>query len=151
MDSLFVLEPHLVQRLKDRLKALRPAVHVLAAADLAGMNEAGQPVPAVHLVYQGYRVLNVRADKRMARIEQTWLAVAAVQNVKGLQTGSDARADAGRLGAEVLLAFAGWQPPGAASPLALGNAPAARFSAGYQYLPQAFTVELVVGHVRQPA
>lgn len=151
MDSLFVLEPHLVRRLKERLQHLRPSVHVLAATDLAGMNEAGQPVPAVHLVYQGYRVLEVRTDKRKARIEQTWLAVAAVQNVKGLQTGSAARADAGLLGAEVLLAFAGWQPPGAASALALSNAPAARFSGGYQYLPQAFTVELVVGQVRQSA
>jgi len=151
MDSLFLLEAPLLQRLKAELAPLKPAVHVLSAADLAGVMEEKQLVPAVHLIYQGYRVLQNRADKKLARIEQTWLAAVAVSNARGLKAGTEARADAGSLGAKVLLAFAGWQPPGAATPLQLSNAPAARFSAGFQYLPQAFTVELVVGQARSPA
>lgn len=151
MDSLFVLEAPLLQRLKEQLAPLRPAVHVLAAVDLAGVTEEKQLVPAVHLIYQGYRVLQNRADKRLARIEQTWLTVAAVSNARGLKVGAEARADAGTLGAAVLLALAGWQPPGAATPLALSNAPPARFSGGYQYLPQAWSVELFVGQLRRPA
>lgn len=151
MDSLFILEAPLLLRLKEQLAPLRPAVHVLAAADLAGVTEEKQMLPAVNLIYQGYRVLQNRADKRLARIEQTWLTVVAVSNARGLKVGTEARADAGTLGAAVLLALAGWQPPGAASPLELSNAPSARFSAGFQYLPQAFTVELVVGQARSPA
>ena len=151
MDSLLILEPELVQRLKARFAATKPAVHVLTAADLADVVEEKQLTPAVHLVYQGSRVLEHRADKKMARIEQTWLAVVSVRNVRSTRTGADARADAGSLAGTVLLELLGWQPPSATKPLTLTNAPAARFSGGHQYLPLAFTGELVLGQRRAAA
>lgn len=151
MDSLLILEPELLARLKEQLATLPTKVHVLTAADLADVAEERQLTPAVHLIYQGYRVLQNRSDKRLARIEQTWLAVVAVRNVRTVKTGADARADAGVLASAVLMGLLGWQAPSAAAAMELANAPAARFSGGHQYLPQAFTTELILGRPRAAA
>lgn len=148
MDSLLILEPELLQRLKAELPAEMAGVHVLAAADLDGVAEEKQITPAVHLIYQGFRPLEHRADKKMVRIEQTWLTVVAVRNVRNTRSGAAARSDAGPLAGAVLLALLGWQPPSAAKPLTLSHAPPARFSAGHMYLPQAFSTELVLGKPR---
>lgn len=148
MSSLLILEPELLARLKEQLAPLRPAVHVLSAADLEGVAEAQQLTPAVHLIYQGYRVVQHRADKRLARIEQTWLTVVAVRNVRAVKTGTAARTDAGQLAGAVLLGMLGWKAPSAATGFELANAPPARFSGGHLYLPQAFTTELMVGQQR---
>ncbi|MCY0966132.1 phage tail terminator protein [Parathalassolituus penaei] len=132
------IETELVARLKSRLPA---HVHVLTAADLAGATEASQPVPAVHLVYQNYRVLESRNDGRASRIQQTWLAVIAVRNVRNPRSGSAARSEAVELAAQVAPTLMGFKPDAAAKPLILVNAPQASYSAGHQYLPLAFAVE----------
>ncbi len=144
MDNFLQLEDELTQRLKDRLAVLRPAVHVLGAADLAGVTEEKQLTPAVHLVYDRYRPTESRPDGRAIRIEQTWMAVVAVRNARAVKTGDAARGLAGALAAQVLLALQGWQPPSATKPLQLAPAPKAGFSAGHQYLPLAFVAETVI-------
>lgn len=139
--SFLALESALVERLKAKLPA---GVHVLTGADLDGVSEGSQPTPAVHVVYQGYRVIETRPDGRAARVEQVWLAVVAVRNVRDARTGAAARADAGALGDGVISALMGWQPVGTSSPLKLAQAPRAGYSAGHFYLPMAFTTETTV-------
>ena len=141
--NLLAIEAELVQRLQQRLAPLRPAVHVLTAADLADVTEEKQLCPAVHVIYQGYTPTESRADGRAVRIEQTWLAVVAVRNARAVQSGAAARAEAGALAQQVLLALQGWQPADATKPLQLASAPNAGYSAGYQYVPLAFTAELI--------
>lgn len=142
------LEPELLARLREQLGMQMPDLHLLSAADLAGVTEERQLSPAVHVIYRGYRVLEVNSSRRSSRIEQTWLAVVATRNARAIKSGSEARADAGELAAKVVSALSGWQPPSGAKPLALATGPAAVFSAGHQYLPLAFTAELVVGQAR---
>jgi phage gp37-like protein len=139
--SLLALESALVERLKARLPA---GVHVLSAADLAGVAEGSQPTPAVHVVYQGYRVSESRPDGRAARIEQTWLVVVAVRNVRDARSGGAARADAGDLAESVIAAIMGWQPEGTSSPLKLTTAPRAGYAAGHIYMPLGFACETTV-------
>lgn len=125
MDNLLQIEAELMARLKEQLADVRPAVHVLTAADLAGVEEEKQLTPAVHLVYQRYRVVESRTDGRAARIAQTWMPVIAVRNTRTTRTGSAARNEAGALAALVTQALMGWQPPSAVKPLQLIPAPAA--------------------------
>lgn len=139
--SFLSIEPAIVQRLKDRLPA---GVHVLTGADLDGVSEGAQPTPAVHVVYQGYRVVETRPDGRAARIEQDWLAVAAVRNVRDARTGAAARADAGAMAEAVISAMMGWQPTGTCSPFRLAQAPRAGYRAGHFYLPMTFTTETTI-------
>ncbi|MDP2548084.1 hypothetical protein [Oceanobacter sp. 4_MG-2023] len=128
--------------LKTRLQAKLPAgTHVLTTTDLAGATEASQPTPAVHLVYQNYRVIESRPDGRAARIQQTWLTVIAVRNVRNTRSGAAARSEATELASLLAPALMGFKPTGAAKPLTLVTAPQASYSTGHQYLPLAFAVE----------
>ena len=145
LDNLLLLEPELAARLKAVLADLSPAVHVLSQDDLAGVKEEQQLVPAVHVVYQGYRVTEAsRADGRAARIEQTWLAVVVTRNVANLKTADAARKQAGVLCVKVLAGLMGFKAASAAGPLKLATGPAGVFSKGFGYMPLAFTVELAL-------
>ncbi len=130
--SFLSLESALV----DRLKATLPSdVHVLTAADLAGVAEGSQPTPAVHVVYGGYRV--VEANSGFSTIEQTWYAVVTVRNVRGVKSGAGARNEADALLDAVYAALAAYKPPNA-RPLAITNAPKPQTTAGFMYFPLAF-------------
>ena len=137
-------EAHIVARLKEALTGVKPAVHVLTAADLAKVKEENQPTPAVHVVWNGFRVLQAREDGAAARLDHTWLVVAAVRNVRTLQSGQDARVAAGELAARAGAALMGYRPPNVAGPMRLAPAPGSGISAaGFMYLPLAFLVETV--------
>lgn len=137
-------EPHIVDRLKEALAGLKPAVHVLTARDLSQVKEENQPTPAIHVVWNGFKVLEARADGAAARLDHTWLVVAAVRNVRTLKSGEDARTAAGDLAARAGAALMGYRPPNVAGPMRLAPAPGSGISpAGFMYLPLAFLVESV--------
>ena len=140
-NDFLAAEPHIVARLKAALAGLKPAVHVLTVSELSAIKEDLQPVPAVHVVWNGFAVLESRLDGRQARLDHTWLIVTAVRNVRGLQSGAAARADAGPLMARAGAALMGFRPPGVAGPMRMVSAPAAGQSPGFMYLPLAFKVE----------
>lgn len=144
LDNFFGLEALLVDRLTSELADLTPKVKILTASDLAGVSEEQQFTPAVHLVYRGYRTTDMRSDGKVARMQQTWLAVVATRNARQLRTGDAARADAGQIAQRVLRALMGWQPNNFSKPLMLTDGPEAGFNGGFQYLPLAFTAELAV-------
>lgn len=150
LDADFLpLQSTLVARLQERLAAQVPAVHVLTSPDLDGVQEEQQLTPAVHVIYQGYRVLEQRRDGVIA-VEQTWLAVVACRNVRQLASGQAARQQAGRLAFAVLKALLGYQPPECSDTLQLTNAPAAGYSGGHQYLPLAFNAKLIFNPHQNP-
>lgn len=137
-------EPHIVARLQEALQGLQPAVKVLTSADLAGVKEAAQQVPAVHVIWSGFRVLESRTDGRVSMLRHTWMVVAAVRNVQVGKRGASARHEAGELVARAGAALMGFRPPNVSSVMTLApNAPPAWFSAGFMYLPLAFNVESI--------
>jgi len=142
--DFWVLEAELLERLRATLGASRPGLHLLGAADLAGVTEERQLSPAVHVLYQGYQVLELNSPRSAARVQQTWLAVVATRNVRALKAGAESNGQAGLLAGQVLQALMGWKPPSATKALGLAGAPGPRFAAGHQYLPLAFSTELMV-------
>lgn len=146
-NNFLAPEPHIVARLKELLPA---NVHVLTAKELADVKEDTQPVPAVHVIYNGFRVLENRADARLARLDHEWLVISAVRNVSGLKAGSNARREAGLLAGQAGAAILGFRPPNVAGPMRLSPSPGiANSPAGYLYLPLAFLVETVFLNVDQ--
>lgn len=140
-NNFLAMEGELIARLKQAVAGRKPAVHVLTAAELAQVEESRQPTPALHLTWQGFRVLESRADGAAAALEHTWLLVASVRNVRDIKCGSPARAEAGALIALGGPALMGFKPSLAASPIRLASgSPAAGFASGYMYLPLALTV-----------
>jgi hypothetical protein len=144
LANLLALEPELMARLKSALADQTPSVYVLSADDLAGVKEEQQLVPAVHLVYQGYRVTESRHDGKASRINQTWLAVVVTRNVANLKSADAARKQAGTLAGLVTQALMGFKAASAAGPLKLASGPGAGFNKGFGYLPLAFEVELAL-------
>ncbi|MBF9263605.1 phage tail terminator protein [Paracidovorax cattleyae] len=140
-NNFMALEPHLVALVRQAVEGMSPAVHVLTAAEIADVKETAQRTPAVHVIYGGYRIAE---DIGVAwELEHTWYVVAAVKNVATARSGQAARQDAGALAAHVVGALAGATVPGATRPLTLITPPAARYAAGFQYLPSAFQATTV--------
>lgn len=131
-------EKRLIRRLEAKVK---PHVRaVLSAADLAGVQESEQITPALHVILQGYRPTREQGSGLIQEIEQTWLVVAAVRNVRGIP---DAREDAGPILDAVLRALLGWRPDAGWTPFQLAAAPRPGFSRGFLYFPLAFTTKIV--------
>lgn len=145
LENFLALEPYLVERLVAQLASLSPKVHVQTASDLAGVTEDKQTTPAVRVVYQNYKILEARSDGTLVRMEQTWLAIVAIKNVKDLRTGAAARVDVGLITAKVARALMGFKAPVCTKGLELVDGPAGGFHAGFQYLPLAFKAELKLG------
>ena len=141
VNDFMALEPHIVDLVQKAVEGIKPAVHVLTAADLADVKEQVQRTPAVHVIYGGYAVAE---DQRTVwRLRHKWYVVAAVRNVAHQKSGKAARSGAGTLGAHVTRALAGEKLPGAATTLSLVSPPPAKYAAGFQYIPSAFEVETI--------
>lgn len=140
-NNFMGLEEHLVELVRQAVAGMSPAVHVLAAADLADVKESAQHTPAVHVIYGGYQVAEAAGTRW--RLLHRWYVVAAVRNVAKARSGQAARRGAGALAAHVTAALAGADLPGATRPLELITPPPARYSAGFQYIPSAFQVETI--------
>ena len=140
-NNFMALEPHLVALVREAVADWRPVVHVLTAADLAGVKESAQRTPAVHVIYGGWRVAEDIGTS--VRLTHTWYVVAAVRNVADARAGSAARQDAGLLLAWVTGALLAARVPGATQPLALVTPPPAQYAAGFQYIPAAFQAETI--------
>lgn len=136
------LETAIVALLKTAVAGLTPAVQVLAGADLAGLKEAAQHTPALHVVMDGFTPQG-EADPRLLRLTHRFYVVAAVRNVATQKSGHAARRDAGPLLARAMAALLGEKLPGTTRPLVALRAPAGEYRAGFFYLPSAWQAETV--------
>lgn len=140
-NNWLALEDPLLELIKRAVESVKPAVHVLTAADLADLKESAQKTPAVHLIYGGYRIADDVGTSLL--LAHKWYAVVAVRNVAMPRSGQAARQAAGPLVARVVGALVGAQVVGATRPLTLVTPPPAKFQAGYQYIPSAVEAETV--------
>lgn len=138
-DNLLYLEPLIKATLR---AALDPHVHVLSAAELAGVGESNQPTPAVHVLYRGFRVL--QSGSSTMEIEQYWLTVVAVRNARDPVTAEAARNDAGPLAIDVINALLGRDYDNCGPLAPLENPPAPGFSAGHLYLPVGWKAPITI-------
>lgn len=140
-DNFLAAEPLIIAMLRAKLPA---QVHVLSAADLAGVAGGQQPTPAVHVLYMGYRPIETRTGALLG-VEQHWLTVVVTRNVADIETGFHARQDAGPLAAQVMDALnrqrlRDARGPIGGAPLRLDAAPAPGFDDGHYYLPLGWVV-----------
>jgi hypothetical protein len=143
-NDFLALEPHLVERVKSAVADVRPFVHVLTGAQLAGISQQQQYTPAVHVIHAGFRVAGTRADGRAAQLEHTWYVVVAVRSARDIRSGAAAREQAGQLLALAGAAVMGLKVPGLMrDPLVLASAPGASYDDGFLYVPLAFTAVTV--------
>lgn len=118
----------------DHLKAKSPAgVHVLTRADLASVTEGNQPTPAIHVINLGYKATQ---KPHATIVEEDWLTVVAVRNVRDVAAGRAARSDAAEVLARLLIELDGLKLAEGYQPLRLVSSSARPgYSAGHAYYP----------------
>lgn len=131
------IESALVTLLKEAL----PGVHVLTATDLSDIEEDRQPTPAVHVIYNGFRVMETRSDGKAARVQQTWLTVVCIRNVRNRGSGSAARQDAVTLTDKLTGVLMGRLLAGSNRPLMIETPPRPGGMNGFSYTPLSWVVE----------
>lgn len=121
-----------------------PAKRVLTAPDIEQVEEARQTTPAYHVIYAGDRAPSGgggAARSRYQVVEQLWLVVVAVKNVRDVRRGQAAREQAGPWVTELIAALQGWRPGDDYNELQRDlGAPPAAYQAGYFYVPTLWAV-----------
>jgi len=143
------VESAIIARLDAKIRAPKIVRAVLSSADLAGIQEQGQPTPALHVLLARYRVADGTTDGTRVLMEQTWWIVASVSNAlagRGAGTATaKAREDAGVILDAVAPALMGWRPPvDGCSPLRMIDPPQPEVGERFAYYPLAFAVESVI-------
>lgn len=136
-DYLAVI-PLVVAQLKD---ALGSDVQVLEAADLAGLEEAQQPTPAVHVIYDGDVVGESLSNGKQA-IDHRLMLVVVVDNTRQGDGGESSRQEAGPLMASVIKAVAGWKPSNDYSAMKRTNGLRPGYTDRHAYFPLVFLTRL---------
>lgn len=136
-EDYLALEALIVDRLNSATAMTER--RILTAPDVEAVEEAKQTTPAYHVIYAGDRApagRSTAADSRAQLVEQLWLVVVAVKNVRETRRGKAARGLAGPWVTEAITALQGWQPGGEYWPLQRDlSAPPAAYQAGFFYVP----------------
>lgn len=133
-----------------RLRALCPTAgdNVFSTADLAGVKEARQVTPALHVVLHSYQPLSDDYGST-SRWRETWLVVVVVKNVRQGVGAQAVRDEAPALLAETLAALDGWRCPGTVALVRAVAPPAPVITDGFGYFPLAFAVQTVSDGVEE--
>ena len=138
----FDLEPEIVTRLRDLIPN---GVPVLTAEELDGVQENAQAAPAVHVIYDGYSV--VQATPSTALTRQRWLVVVVVKHAGGAaKAAAEAKQRAAPLVLAVIDALHGFRPavrPGSQR-LTIATPPRPARRPPYFYFPTLFTADVPV-------
>lgn len=123
-------------RLRDLVLPLKELglVDVFVATDVADVQNLGQIVPAVHILYQGDRVSEGHQSGLSSKVEQQWLVLLTHRGAPG-------RATAGVWLHRLLTAIAG-KPFEKSTFVRVNPSVRPSYKAGVAYLPLAFEVTL---------
>lgn len=118
---------------------------VLAAADLANMEERSQIVPALYVIFDGYEPTQQVGDGRVQEISQDWTIAVAVRNAYSHQNAQGVRDEANPLIDLVLGAMLGWSPGTGFRTFKMQPGVGPVFSdAGFGYFPLQFQTRVAV-------
>jgi len=135
-DALSAWQPTI-----DRIKAQVPALKaVLAAWDLAMVEERSQVTPAAFVIYDGEDPVEQSSTGKHVLEDQRFIVVLSVRNARDVLGGTGARDSALALRASINLALAGWAPSPQHRPFQRDKgAPRPHYTTGFAYLSTAYT------------
>lgn len=139
MNDYFAAEALILERLSSQIPAFRL---VQGARDFAGVLEQTGVSPAIHLVYDGQEV-RMGAGSAQA-VDQLWLVVVAVKNVREATNGLGERQEAGPLLIQTCQALLGWRPGEDHGPMRMVSASGASFAQGVAFFPLRFSTRVML-------
>lgn len=140
-DNYLGIEPLIVTYWQAAVPAL--ADRVFAIGEAENVEKFRQFTPGGLVYYDGYSIAS-KSDKGKANaLDQLWVLVVQVRNVRDARSGAPARVDAGELISDTIDAFVGWQPDAGYREFQL--APSnykPSYLPGYAYFPLTFSTRL---------
>jgi hypothetical protein len=137
------IEAAIVDRLNLRLRDAGVVKFVYDTKAYAAVEEESQLVPAVAVIYNGYRTSEQLEQGSVQAVELEFLVVAVTRSSTQTLRATGAKAAAGEIFHETVQALIGWKPAPGLRRLKLADAPGAGFSgAGFTYLPIAFNTRI---------
>lgn len=141
------IEAAIVERLKSRLIGTAEAPlpeklvkFVYDTREYGAVEEESQLVPAVAVIYNGYRAVEQVGQGVAQAVALEFLVVVISRSSKQTLRASGAKAQASEIFHTAVQALTGWKPGPGSTRLLLTDAPGAGYSdAGFTYLPIAFT------------
>lgn len=137
-------EAAIIERLGDLLPADPDApadndvLDVRSIADAADVSEQTMKYRTVHVLYDGYRIVEARRDGAI-RMETRWLVILAIRNAKGHARKTGVRSDAGPILNRIIAKLSGWKPTQAHSQMQIANAQRPGYTPAFGYFPLGFT------------
>lgn len=131
----------LIRARLETLPGVTGGVHGMAELDMQSV--AGKRLPALFVACDGYRVLDDKSPGAV-KLAARWLVVVAVRQVADVVGGTDARAAASDLAAEVMARLYRWQPSPDYQPMLPAAAPRPEYAAGVLLLPLAFETSQII-------
>lgn len=137
------IEAAIKARLEERLKAPGVVRFVYDTREYAAVEEESQLVPAVAVIYNGYRAGEQEGHGAVQAVELEYLVVVVTRSSRETLRSSGAKAGASEVFHAAVQALTGWKAAPGMRRLILADAPGASYSdAGFTYLPIAFTTRI---------
>ena len=137
------IEALIVARLVERLKDAGLVKFVYDTREYGAVEEESQLVPALVVIYNGYRNVSQIGHGSVQSIGLDYLVVVVTRNSRQSLRASGAKEEASGLFTATIQALIGWKPDRGVKALLLADGPAASYSdAGTSYLPIAFTTQI---------
>lgn len=137
------IEAAMVQRLKERVLDAGLVRFVYDTREYGAVEEESQLVPALAVIYNGYRPAEVVGHGAVQAVEIEYLVVAIARSSSQALRASGAKDAASEIFDATVKALIGWKPLAGAHRLMLAGAPGAGYTdAGYTYLPIGFTTRI---------
>lgn len=134
MANFFAVRTAIKQHIEAEIPGIK---RVYFAEELDDAKETTQILPAVHVLYGGYRPAQAERARVDISLDQTWVIVLSARNSRDEE-------DAGELLDLLVQKLHGWQPPGALLKFELTNSP---FAPSYRpriaYYPLAFSTRVI--------
>ena len=141
------IEAAIVARLKGTLLADGAIKRVYDTAEYSGVPEESQAVPAIAVIYNGYRPGGQRGDGVVQAVFVQFLVVVVTRSSTQALRRTGAKQDASVIFDAAVRKLIGWKPAKGLKRLTLIDGPGAGYSdAGFTYLPIGFETRITYTH-----
>ena len=139
MNNFLSAEPLLMARIKDKAGLS----NVFSTIDLQGVTEKSQVVPAVHVIFDGYKPVSKAGNPDVIKLQQSWIIVVVVRNVSATHEASAVNEDAGPYILNAIQSLQGYKLSNEHSAIEIVAAPAPLIRAGFGYYPIKITTNVI--------
>jgi len=139
IENLLVAEELIIERLENTIDDIK----ILSTADLSGVTERSQIIPAIHVVYAGYKLeTEGQQSQSMAFIRQKWITMIVDRDIRSIKNGKTISPNAGIVHSQIIKSLFGYQLSPDHSFMRLESPQPPRYANNFAYYPIPFSTKI---------